>query len=136
MCARRVRNTSAAPPPPPEADRDCTDLEVDHSVFEAVIWPALAHRVPAFEAIKPLNAWAGHYAVNTLDHNAILGRHPDIANLYFANGFSGHGIQHTPGVGRAIAEMITTGDSQSIDVSPLGWQRILENRPLAERNVI
>ena len=122
--------------PLPKDDPDCDDFEIDHAVFEQVIWPTLAHRVPAFEAIKPLRAWAGHYAVCTLDHNAILGCHPEVANLYFANGFSGHGVQHAPGVGRAIAEMIALGDSRSIDIGPLGWARVLENRPLAECNVV
>ena len=122
--------------PPPDQDPDCLDFEIDHTVFEEEIWPALAHRIPAFEALKPLRAWAGHYAMSTLDCNAILGLHPDVANLYFANGFSGHGIQQAAGVGRAIAEMIATGASRSIDVSPLGWARVLEGRPLAEHNVI
>ncbi|MCB9957588.1 MAG: FAD-binding oxidoreductase [Rhodospirillaceae bacterium] len=122
--------------PPPDRDPDCMDFEIDHTVFEDEIWPALAHRIPAFEALKPLRAWAGHYAMSTLDCNAILGLHPEVANLYFANGFSGHGIQQAAGVGRAIAEMIATGASRSIDVSPLGWARVLEGRPLAERNVI
>ena len=71
-----------------QPDPDTLDLEVDRSWFEKVVWPAIAHRVPAFEAIRLLDAWAGHYEVNTLDHNAVIGPHPDVPNFLFANGFS------------------------------------------------
>ena len=79
-----------------QPDPETLDLEVDRSWFEEVIWPAIAHRVPAFEAIRLLDAWAGHYEVNTLDHNAVIGPHPDLPNFLFANGFSGHGLQQAP----------------------------------------
>ena len=74
--------------------------------------------------------------MNTFDHNAIVGLHPACANLVFANGFSGHGLQQAPAVGRGVAELIATGGYQTLDLSPLGWARVLHGQPLLERNVI
>ncbi len=122
--------------PPPAEDHDCLDFDVDYRYFDERIWPVLAGRVPAFEAIKLFNAWAGHYAYNTLDQNAIIGTHPAVANLYFANGFSGHGLQQSPAVGRAIAELIVYGEYRTLDVSALSVQRIVDGRPLREHNVL
>ena len=122
--------------PPEEQDPECFDFEVQHTLFDTVLWPALAARVPGFEAARVHNAWAGHYDVNTFDHNAILGAHPDIDNLLFANGFSGHGLQHAAAVGRALSELVSFGAYRSLDLSALGWSRVLENRPLREVNVV
>ena len=119
-----------------QPDPDTFDLDVDRSWFEEVVWPAIAHRVPAFEAIRLLDAWAGHYEVNTLDHNAVIGPHPDLSNFLFANGFSGHGLQQAPAAGRALSEWIATGDYETIDVRPLGYERIAANQPYRELNVI
>jgi glycine/D-amino acid oxidase-like deaminating enzyme len=81
-------------------------------------------------------AWAGHYDVNLLDHNMILGAHPDVDNLLFANGFSGHGLQHSPAVGRALSELVLHGGYRSLDLSRLGWARVLQQQPLRELNVV
>jgi FAD-dependent oxidoreductase domain-containing protein 1 len=118
------------------ADPDCTDLEVEYGLFEEIVWPTLAHRVPAFEAIKLVRAWAGHYDYNTLDQNAILGRASGLENFYLANGFSGHGLQQSPAVGRALAELILHGAYRTIDLTRFGYERVLANRPLAELNVV
>lgn len=117
---------------PPAADLDA----IDHAFFEQEIWPCLAARVPAFESVKVVNAWAGYYDYNTLDQNAVIGPHPDIANFHFANGFSGHGAQQAAAAGRAVAELIVHGAFQTIDLSRLGYRRIADNAPLRERNVI
>jgi sarcosine oxidase len=122
--------------PEESADPDCTDFEIDYSFYEDLIWPTIATRVPAFEAIKLTRAWAGHYDYNTLDQNAILGPHPEIGNFYFCNGFSGHGLQQSPAVGRATAELIVDGAYKSIDLTRFGFERILRNEPLREINVV
>ena len=122
--------------PPESADPDTEDFDIDHALFETEIWPRLATRAPAFEALKVVNAWSCHYDYNLLDQNAILGPHDEIANHYFICGFSGHGLQQGPGVGRATAEHIMTGRWQSIDLSALGYARVREGRPLRELNVI
>jgi glycine/D-amino acid oxidase-like deaminating enzyme len=121
--------------PLPHDDIPCSDFDVDHHQFDELVWPVLARRIPAFEALKVVSAWAGHYAYNTLDQNAIIGPHTDISNFIFANGFSGHGVQQAPAVGRGIAEYITHGRYMSLDLSELGFDRITKGRALVEENV-
>jgi sarcosine oxidase len=122
-------------PEEPEEPQDM-DWEVDYSWFEERIWPTLAARIPAFEAIKVINAWVGHYDYNAFDQNAVIGRHPEIGNLYFANGFSGHGLQQGPAAGNALAELIIHNRYKTIDLSRFGFERVLRKEPLFERNVI
>ena len=122
--------------PPPDEDPDCDDLEVDPRHFEEVLWPALAHRVPAFDALKEGTAWAGHYAVNVLDRNAVLGPHPMVENFFFAAGFSGHGLQQAPAIGRAISELITFGTYRTLDLRCFGFERFAAGRLIEERQVI
>jgi glycine/D-amino acid oxidase-like deaminating enzyme len=122
--------------PPEEADPRAADFEVDYAQFDEIVWPALAHRVPAMEALKLQRAWAGHYDYNTLDQNAVIGRHPEIPNFIFANGFSGHGLQQSPATGRAVAELIAHGKFVSLDLTVFGYERVLEGRAVQEVNVI
>ena len=122
--------------PPEEEDPDCLDFTVDDHLFEQVIWPALAERIPAFDAIRPMRTWAGHYAYNTVDQNAVLGLHPAVSNFYFANGFSGHGLQQSPAVGRAIAELITYGGYQTLNLAAFAPDRFQRGHPIRELNII
>ena len=122
--------------PPEEEDPECHDFRIDRRFFEDTLWPALAHRVPAFDVLEEGTAWAGHYAVNPLDHNAIVGPHPEVGNFYFANGFSGHGLQQAPAFGRAVCELITFGEYRSLDLRRFGFDRFAAGRLITERNVI
>ena len=115
---------------------DWDDFEPRWEEFEEQIWPALANRSAGFEAIKVVNQWAGHYDFNALDHNLIVGRHPQVTNFVFANGFSGHGLQQGPAAGRGVSELITYGQFRTLDLSEVGYERILENRPFLEKAVI
>ena len=122
---------------PDEAqDPDDLPLDVDHAIFDELLWPALAARAPAFEAIRVTNAWAGYYEMNTFDHNGIVGAHPEWTNLVFANGFSGHGMQQSPAIGRGVAELLVHGGWRTLDLSPLGYDRIVAERPIREENVV
>ena len=116
-------------------DPDCLDLDLDYRQFEDELWPLLAHRVPVFEAIKLNSAWAGHYAYNTFDQNAIVGPHPEVPNFLLANGFTGHGLQQSPAVGRAISELVTFGRCCTIDLTRFGYDRVAAGQPIKELNV-
>ena len=124
--------------PSHDADEpDPADLDViDHALFEDRIWPVLADRVPVFAAIKVTSAWASHYDYNTFDQNAVIGPHDEVTNLYFCNGFSGHGLQHAFAAGRAVAELIVHGRFVTLDLTRLGYGRIRRHQPLIEKNVI
>ncbi len=123
---------------PPDEDPavDYDDFVQDFSIWEEKAWPVIATRVPQFEAIKLVNSWAGHYAYNTLDQNAILGPHTEVENFIFVNGFSGHGFQQSPAMGRGTSEWITYGEYRSLDLTPFHYDRIAQNRPFLEKAVI
>ena len=112
------------------------DFDCVYDEFEEGCWPIMARYIPAFEAVKMIRGWACHYAYNTLDQNAIVGPHPEVTNFLFCNGFSGHGLQQSPAMGRGIAELILHGGYRTLDMRELGYQRILEGRPFLEKAVI
>lgn len=119
--------------PPADRDPDATgDFEPHHELMQDVFWPALAARIPAMEELRLERAWAGHYEVNALDHNGVVGLHDEIANLVFSTGFSGHGVMHSPAAGRGVAELISNGGFVSLDLAPLGYGRIRAGAPLPE----
>ncbi|HEY3658157.1 MAG TPA: FAD-binding oxidoreductase [Steroidobacteraceae bacterium] len=124
----------ALPATDPTVEMD--DFEVDHHQFDDIAWPALARRVPAFEALRVTSSWAGHYDYNVFDQNAFLGSCETVPNLILASGFSGHGLQHAPAVGRALAELIIFGEYRTIDVTPFSYARYMRSQPLREHNVI
>jgi FAD-dependent oxidoreductase domain-containing protein 1 len=113
------------------------NFELDASYFEDVVWPACAARIPAFEQLKLKREWVGLYDECELDGNMILGNWPGrLDNFYVACGFSGHGLMHAPAVGRALAELIVRGRYETIDLTRMGYQRVLENAPYAESGII
>ncbi|XP_019864869.1 FAD-dependent oxidoreductase domain-containing protein 1 [Aethina tumida] len=122
--------------PPPEEEPLCDNMDVDHTYFDEKIWPLLANRVPAFEAVKVTGGWSGFYDYNRYDENGIIGAHPYYFNMYLATGFSGHGIQQAPAVGRAIAELILDGRFVTIDLTRLGFDRLIVDKPMYEQHII
>jgi glycine/D-amino acid oxidase-like deaminating enzyme len=123
-------------PPRPDPDVDAGDFTADDTSFEQHLWPLLATRVPGFEAARCTRAWVGHYDYNAFDQNAFVGSVPIASNLLIASGFSGHGLQQAPAVGRGLSEWIVHGGYRSLDLAPLGYERYLARQPLVETNVI
>jgi glycine/D-amino acid oxidase-like deaminating enzyme len=135
-CRTDGRYYMAGCPPDIDPAVDHNDFAMDHDIWEQKVWPAVAARIPQFEAVKLINAWAGHYDFNTLDQNAILGPHPEVRNFMFVNGFSGHGFQQSPAMGRGLAELITYGAFRSLDLSAFSYERIVRGEPFLETAVI
>jgi len=112
-------------------------FDVDHNYFDNVVWPAVAHRFPAFEAAKCHRTWSGLYEVNELDGNPVIGAWTArLPNLFTVAGFSGHGMMHAPAAGRGIAELIVHGDYQTIDLSRLGYERVQKGEPYPELGIL
>lgn len=118
----------------PAADPD--DFTMDHALWENHIWPVVATRIPQFEAVKVTSEWTGQYDYNLLDQNAVTGPHPVVENFIFLNGFSGHGLQQSPAMGRGTAEWLTYGDYRTLDLRAFHYKRIAANRPLVESAII
>jgi glycine/D-amino acid oxidase-like deaminating enzyme len=123
-------------PPDDDPAVDYDDFIQDHSIWEEKVWPTIANRIPQFEAIKLINSWAGHYAFNTFDQNAILGAHTEVENFIFVNGFSGHGFQQSPAMGRGVSELITYGEFRALDLSAFGYDRVVRGERFEEKAVI
>ncbi|WP_442772462.1 NAD(P)/FAD-dependent oxidoreductase [Paenirhodobacter enshiensis] len=122
--------------PDPDVTPAYDDFEPGYTEWEEQCWPALAERSPNFEALKVVRYWAGHYDYNTFDQNGIVGRHPEVTNFVFQNGFSGHGLQQGPAVGRAVMELIVYGGYRSLDLSDMRYERIAENKPFLEQAIV
>jgi len=123
-------------PPDDDPAVDYDDFTQDHTIWQEKVWPIIATRIPQFEAIKLVNSWAGHYAYNTFDQNAVIGPHHEVENFIFSNGFSGHGFQQSMAMGRGLSEIITYGTYRSIDLTPFAYKRIAEGKPFTEKAVI
>jgi glycine/D-amino acid oxidase-like deaminating enzyme len=108
----------------------------ERTLFHDEIWPELAHRIPLFDRLRLQGGWAGLYAENRLDHNAILGEHPEIKGFYMAVGFSGHGLMQAPAVGKALSEAIRLGRYETVDVNCLGMDRFERGQLVIEEAVI
>jgi glycine/D-amino acid oxidase-like deaminating enzyme len=123
--------------PPRGDDSDDAPLDaIDHAQFDEQLWPTLAARIPAFEALRVRSAWAGYYEMNTFDHNGLVGALPGWNNVHTACGFSGHGMQHALAVGRGVASFVSRGDWGAIELGLLSPERIARGQPLIETNVI
>jgi glycine/D-amino acid oxidase-like deaminating enzyme len=123
-------------PPDDDVDVDPADFGFDHGLWENKVWPTIATRVPAFERVKVINEWVGHYAYNTFDQNAVIGPHPEIGNFIFMNGFSGHGLQQSPALTRGVAEWLLHGEYRTLDLHPFAFERLVSGQQFAEHAVI
>ncbi|MEE9336326.1 MAG: FAD-binding oxidoreductase [Granulosicoccaceae bacterium] len=112
------------------------DFTMDHAIWENHVWPVLATRIPQFEAIKVTSEWVGHYAYNVFDHNAIIGPHTEVENFIFLNGFSGHGLQQSPAMGRGTSELLTYGEYRSLDLRPFSFDRVANKQAIIEKAII
>jgi len=113
------------------------NFEIDHNYFQDVVWPALARRFPQFERSKCKNTLPGLYDQNDFDGNVIIGAGADgLENFFMLAGFSGHGLMHAPGCGRAMAELLVNGRYETIDLTRFGWQRLLDDQPVREQGII
>ena len=112
------------------------DFTMDDELWENTVWPILFNRIPQFESLKLISQWAGHYAMNTVDQNAIVGPHNIVQNFFFLNGFSGHGSQQAPAMGRATAELLTYGEFKTIDMSTFKYERLLSGQTVIEDAII
>jgi glycine/D-amino acid oxidase-like deaminating enzyme len=119
-----------------DPDTDPNDFSMDHDIWENHIWPTIATRIPQFEAIRVIRDWVGHYDMNILDGNAIVGPHDELGNFHFLNGFSGHGLQQSPAMGRGLSEWLIYGAYRSLDLTPLGFARIRSGVPYVEAAII
>jgi glycine/D-amino acid oxidase-like deaminating enzyme len=122
--------------PVDDVEIDPEDFDVRDDEFVEQIWPVVARYVPQFDQVGVVTSWGGQYDYNILDHNLIIGSGTEIANFMFANGFSGHGLQQGPAVGRGLSELIVHGEFRTIDLSPLGYGRIERNEPIIEDAII
>lgn len=122
--------------PGDDGPADYDDFGPRDEEFEEAIWPALWHRIPDFDALKVQTRWTGHYEMNMMDHNGIVGWSPDVTNFMFCNGFSGHGLQQSPATGRGVMELIVHGGFRTLDLSPMAYERVPANRPFMEDAVI
>ncbi|XP_045127254.1 FAD-dependent oxidoreductase domain-containing protein 1-like isoform X2 [Portunus trituberculatus] len=122
--------------PPEDKEPNVDDLDVDYSFFNDNVWLTIAQRVPAFEKLKLHSSWAGYYDYNAFDQNGIIGLHPLFSNFMIASGFSGHGIQQAPGIGRAVMECIMYGGYETINLERFGFERVLADVPLFESNIV
>ena len=115
---------------------DYTDFAMESDLWLNKVWPVILHRIPQFSALKIINEWVGHYAYNYFDQNAIVGAHSYVSNFIFLNGFSGHGLQQAPAMGRAISELLVYGEYRSLDMSPFSYHRIERGEKFIEKAII
>ena len=115
---------------------DFDDFDMDFTSWENHVWPIIANRIPQFDAVKVTHEWAGHYSMNTFDQNAIMGPHSQVKNFIFLNGFSGHGLQQSPGMGLGTAEWLTYGEYRTLDLSPFNFDRIELGKPIIEKAIM
>jgi len=121
-------------PDPEETYGFRTDF--DYGFIEKILTRAVS-RVPVFADVEvnPRRCWAGMYEV-TPDHHAIIGAAPGVEGMFLANGFSGHGVMHSPATGKIVSELILSGTSSFVDAPRLRAERFDEGNLLEETAVL
>jgi len=112
------------------------NFEWDRDYYMDVVWPQAAERIPTFDTAKLIRGWAGLYAMNSVDGNAIIGHLGDVQGLYGAIGFSGHGLQQSPAIGKCLSELIQFGKYQTIDLSCFSFDRFKTGKLVFEEEMV
>lgn len=115
---------------PPGENFDC-----DMGRWDTDFRPPLVARLPDLEAVELIEGWAGLYEM-TPDHNPLLGAHPELDGFYVANGFSGHGLMMAPATGAAMAELLATGASSTLDIAPFDPGRFARGEAFRDEAMI
>jgi sarcosine oxidase subunit beta len=116
-------------------ERASFDTSPDERFVAEEVFPTAVRVFPPLAEAGVSGRWAGLYEM-TPDRHPIIGEAPGVAGLYLANGFSGHGFQHAPIVGKLLAELIVEGSARSVDISSLGLERFSEGRLIPERRLV
>jgi sarcosine oxidase subunit beta len=106
------------------------NLNIDYEAMAETSENAM-YRVPILEKARIARGWAGLYEISP-DHHAILGKVPEVEGFILANGFSGHGFQHSPAVGKVVTELITEGRAKTIDITSLSIERFEKGELIIE----
>lgn len=123
---------------PPKVDDKVvgeSGLSVNFDHFESHVRPQIARRIPSMATAKVRSGWASYLDYNYIDQNLIVGRHPLFSNVLFTNGSSGHGIEHSMAIGRAIFEQILFCEYKTIDLKNFGMERFYESLPVFEKEI-
>jgi FAD-dependent oxidoreductase domain-containing protein 1 len=112
------------------------NFEWDRDFYMDVVWPQVAKRIPPFDTVKLIRGWAGLYAMNKADGNAIIGQLGDVQGFYGAVGFSGHGLQQSPAIGKCMSELLQFGKYQTIDLSRFSFDRFKTGNLVFEEEMI
>jgi glycine/D-amino acid oxidase-like deaminating enzyme len=112
------------------------NLEWDRDYYMDVVWPQVSERVPAFDTARLIRGWAGLYAMNRMDGNAIIGHLGDVEGLYGAVGFSGHGLQQAPAIGKCVSELIQFGEYKTVDLSCFSFDRFKTGELVFEEEMV
>jgi sarcosine oxidase subunit beta len=115
-------------------ERASFDVSVDDRLVAEELLPTAVRVFPPLERAGVASQWAGLYEM-TPDRHPIIGEAPGAPGLFLANGFSGHGFQHAPVVGKLLAELIVEGEARTVDVSALGLDRF-SRELVAETRVV
>jgi len=112
------------------------NFDWDRDFFMEDVWSGMAERIPVLDIGKLIRGWAGLYAINRMDQNAIIGQLGNVEGFYGAVGFSGHGLMQSPAVGKCMSELIQFGKYQSVDLSCFSFDRFKTGKLVFEDEIV